>query len=68
MCSSHFNQWLELVAEHPLNKLVYIDISVGYQFLRMEFSTSGACYSFLMRSEDKCTKCSTKLACALKRV
>ena len=53
------------MATHPLEKLVYIDIGFGYQFLRMEFRLPGACYSFLMRDEDKCTICSSTLACEI---
>ena len=53
------------MATHPLEKLVYIDIGFGYQYLRMEFRLPGACYSFLMRDEDKCTICSSTLACEI---
>ena len=64
--SSDPSKWLELVSNHLLRRLVYIDIGVGYQLLRLEFRTDQlACYSFILRDEDKCTIISTKLACEL---
>lgn len=62
--SSDPKKWLELVASHLLRRLVYIDIGVGYQMLRVEFRNEQfACYSFLLRDEEKCTIISTKLTC-----
>ena len=63
--SHHPKKWLQPMDTHPLEKLVYIDIGFGYQYLRMEFRLPGACYSFLMRDEDKCTACSSTLACKI---
>ena len=63
--SHHPEKWLQLMATHPLEKLVYIDIDFGYQYLRVEFCLPGACYSFLMRDEEKCTTCSSRLACEI---
>ena len=55
-------------ANHLLRRLVYIDIGVGYQFLRVEFRVELTCYTFLLRDEGKCTLISTKLACELQCV
>ena len=63
--SHHPSKWLQLMATHPLEKLVYIDIGVGYQYLRVEFNLPGACYTFLTRDEEKCTIYATKLASEL---
>ena len=34
-----------------------------FQFLRLEFTSPDACYTFLLGDEGKCQRCSTKLAC-----
>ena len=45
-----------------MKKLVYIDHGVGHQYLRVEFSSESACYTFLIRNDKKCTLCATMLA------
>lgn len=61
--SSRPTKWLKLGCKHSLHKLVYIDHGVAYQFLRVEFKSKGACYTFLMRDDKKCKLCSTELSC-----
>ena len=61
-CSTNAQQWLEVIAVHHLKKLVYIDHGVGHQYLRVEFSSDSACYTFLIRNDKKCTLCATMLA------
>ena len=60
--STTAQQWLEMIAVHHLKKLVYIDHGVGHQYLRVEFSSDSACYTFLIRNDKKCTLCATMLA------
>ena len=60
--STTAQQWLDLIAVHHLKKLVYIDHGVGHQYLRVEFSSDSACYTFLIRNDKKCTLCATMLA------
>ena len=60
--SATAQQWLDLIAVHHLKKLVYIDHGVGHQYLRVEFSSESACYTFLIRNDKKCTICATMLA------
>ena len=60
--STNAQQWLEVIAVHHLKKLVYIDHGVGHQYLRVEFSSDSACYTFLIRNDKKCTLCATMLA------
>ena len=62
VCSTNAQQWLDLIAVHHLKKLVYIDHGVGHQYLRVEFSSESACYTFLIRNDKKCTLCATMLA------
>ena len=63
--SSQPAQWLKLGCRHSLHKLVYIDHGIAYQFLRVEFRSSGACYTFLLRDANRCKLCSTQLSCEL---
>ena len=62
LCSSDPTKWLKLGCRHSLHKLVYIDHGIAYQFLRVEFKSAGACYTFLMRDDRKCKLCSTELS------
>ncbi|KAL5488579.1 hypothetical protein EMCRGX_G017545 [Ephydatia muelleri] len=55
-------KWLQLVSKSPLKKLVYIDIGVGHQTLRLEFDLPGVCYTFLLGDEQQCDCCATKLS------
>ena len=67
-CSTNAQQWLDLIAVHHLKKLVYIDHGVGHQYLRVEFLSESACYTFLIRNDKKCTLCATMLARELIRL
>ena len=62
ICSSQPKKWLSLLHTYPLSKLVYLVVNSFYQYVRLEFDSAGACFTFLIKDENKCQKCLTRLS------
>ncbi|XP_078661486.1 serine/threonine-protein kinase 11-interacting protein-like isoform X1 [Branchiostoma floridae x Branchiostoma belcheri] len=50
------SDWLQTLARHPITELHYIDIGLGSQSFRLEFSGNGGCYTFLVRDSERCRR------------
>ncbi|CAH1241871.1 STK11IP [Branchiostoma lanceolatum] len=50
------SDWLQKLAHHPITELHYIDIGLGSQSFRLEFSGHGGCYTFLVRDSERCRR------------
>ncbi|XP_066300190.1 serine/threonine-protein kinase 11-interacting protein-like isoform X2 [Branchiostoma lanceolatum] len=50
------SDWLQKLAHHPITELHYIDIGLGSQSFRLEFSGYGGCYTFLVRDSERCRR------------
>jgi len=48
------DDWLKLYEDQSITELQYIDIGLGYQTLRLEFSKPGSSYSLLIADESRC--------------
>jgi len=48
------DECLAPLVSHPLTELLFIDSGLGSQSFRLEFSTRGGCYDFLVREKDRC--------------
>jgi hypothetical protein len=60
--STQPEKWLALQETLPLSKLVYLNVGPFHQFLRLEFSLPGACFTFLLRDKSKSRECLTRLS------
>eukprot|EP00058_Branchiostoma_floridae_P017526 XP_002603014.1 hypothetical protein BRAFLDRAFT_123981 [Branchiostoma floridae] len=50
------SDWLQKLAHHPITELHYIDIGLGSQSFRLEFTGHGGCYTFLVRDSERCRR------------
>ncbi|CAC5369450.1 unnamed protein product [Mytilus coruscus] len=49
-----YESCLKCIENQPITELQYIDIGLGYQSLRFEFSTECSSFTFLIRDEGRC--------------
>ncbi|XP_052092248.1 serine/threonine-protein kinase 11-interacting protein-like isoform X2 [Mytilus californianus] len=52
--SDDYESCLKCIENQPITELQYIDIGLGYQSLRFEFSTECSSFTFLIRDEGRC--------------